>query len=171
MPGFKKIERGAFPLNPFTAFSEDWALLAAGTEGGGFNAMTASWGGFGHVWGVDAAFVFVRPSRYTHGFFEKNGAFTVTFLKEGRREALNVMGTRSGRDGDKARAAGLTPVFLEGAPTFAEARLVAVCKKLYSQDFAPDRLPPEVASKCYPHGDIHRQYIGQVLSVYANEGE
>ena len=61
--------------NVFTLVSKDWMLitasLAPGEEGRGvgdrpggadWNTMTASWGGFGHLWNRDVAFVFVRPT-------------------------------------------------------------------------------------------------------------
>ena len=56
--------------NIFSLISKDWLLITAG-EPERYNAMTASWGGLGHVWNRDVAFVFVRPTRHTYQFMEQ----------------------------------------------------------------------------------------------------
>ena len=50
--------------------SDGWGLVTAGNEEK-FNTMTVSWGAFGEIWGKDAAFIFIRPQRYTYEFIEK----------------------------------------------------------------------------------------------------
>ena len=37
------------------------------------NTITASWGGFGVLWGKNVAFIFIRPQRYTKEFVENSG--------------------------------------------------------------------------------------------------
>lgn len=43
-------------LNPFTKISSEWMLIAAGGKEK-TNAMTASWGGLGVLWGKNVAFI------------------------------------------------------------------------------------------------------------------
>lgn len=148
-------------VNPFTRFRKDWALLTAGTEDH-FNSMTIGWGSFGTVWNKNVLTVYVRPDRYTWQFMKENEYFTVSFYPESCREALTVMGRLSGRDGDKAAAAGLTPRFLDEGVTFAEAEETFVCKKIYMAPMVYEDVPPE-AQRIYQNGvQPHWIIMGEV---------
>ena len=122
-----------FHANSFDIFDKQWALLTAGTELR-FNTMTISWGSLGTLWGKPIVTVYVKPIRYTHDFMEQNDYFTVSFYEKDYRRALEVLGTLSGRDGDKVAKAGLTPKALEHGMTFQEAKVTLLCKKIYRQD-------------------------------------
>lgn len=111
-----------------------------GGEAGKFNTMTASWGGVGVLWNTNVTFSFVRPSRYTYTFMEQEKYYTLSFFGADCRRALQFCGSKSGRDVDKVAETGLTPVFDAPAPYFAEAELVLVCRKLYTQDLDTERL-------------------------------
>jgi flavin reductase (DIM6/NTAB) family NADH-FMN oxidoreductase RutF len=51
------------------------------------------------------------------------------------------------------------------APSFAEAKLIFECRKMYWQDIDPSHfLLPEIDGN-YPHKDYHRAYFGEVLAV------
>lgn len=164
----ESIDIKALTLNPFEKLNQQWALLAAG-EPGNFNMMTVSWGALGVIWQKPACTVYVRESRYTKEFIDKNGYFTLTFLKDGSRDALNLLGSKSGRDIDKMNGSGLTPVFIDGCPTFAEAELVLVCRKLYRVEIPLENLnDPAVVKANYPTGDPHTQYIGEIVAAYQN---
>ena len=103
------------------AFSKDWALVTAGNTGS-FNTMTVSWGGIGYLWDRPVVYLFIRPERYTHDFIERENFLTVSFYDEKYRRALQICGTKSGRDMDKVAEAGLTPVATEkGSVTFSQA--------------------------------------------------
>ena len=78
--------------------------------------MTASWGGLGVLWNANVSFAFVRPSRYTFEFLEREKYYTLSFLGLSQRRALQICGSKSGRDTDKVAEAGLTPVFDAPAP-------------------------------------------------------
>ncbi len=150
--------------NPFALIARDWMLITAGPPDN-CNTMTASWGCVGHIWGKDVCWCVVRPVRYTFEFMERNDAFTLSWFGDERREALNLLGTRSGRDGDKITEAGLTriPGPVEGTTTFAEARLVIACRKLYWHDLDPSHfLDPSIEAH-YPSKDYHRMYFGEIL--------
>ena len=149
-------------VNPFTKFEKDWALLTAGTRDS-YNSMTIGWGSLGTVWNKDVLTVYVRPDRYTWQFLKENDTFTVSFYPESCRKALTVMGTLSGRDGNKVAAAGLTPAFLADGVTFAEATETFVCRKIYMAPMAYEDVPP-VAQKIYQNGiQPHWIIMGEVV--------
>ena len=148
-------------IDPFTKFEKDWALLTAGTEDH-FNSMTIGWGALGTVWNKDVLPVYVRPDRYTWRFLKDSDTFTVSFFPERCRQALTIMGTLSGRDGDKVAAAGLTPRFLPQGITFEEAAETFVCRKIYMAPMAYEDVPP-VAQRIYQNGvQPHWIIMGEV---------
>ena len=149
-------------IDPFTIFEKDWALLTAGTKEH-FNSMTIGWGSLGTVWNKDVLTVYVRPDRFTWQFLKDSDWFTVSFYPESCREALTVMGRMSGRDGNKAAAAGLTPRFLPQGITFQEANETFVCQKIYMAPMAYEDVPP-VAQRIYQNGvQPHWIIMGEVM--------
>ena len=99
--GFKKFNvREDFTENGFQWF-HDAELLAAGDKEKS-NAMTIGWGGIGTLWGRTALTVYVAEKRYTKEFMDKAEYFTVMAFDVKDSKVLNYMGTKSGRDGDKA---------------------------------------------------------------------
>lgn len=156
-------------LDIFRALGERWMLLAAGTAAPGkFNMMTVSWGALGVLWDKPIAIVFVRPTRHTHKFMEESDSFTLSAFPAQFGDALLLCGTKSGRDVDKAREAGLTPVASTrvAAPSFDEAELVLECRKLYFSDINPANFATREIGKHYPKRDYHRCYIGEVVAVH-----
>ena len=98
-----------FETNIFDQFNKKWALVSAG-DIENHNAMTISWGEMGTLWSIPVITVYVKPCRYTYEFMESNDYFTVSFYDEKYREALNIMGTLSGKNTDKEKQANLIPV-------------------------------------------------------------
>ena len=163
---FKEIEPDDISENAFTLIAEDWFLLTAGDTSGGYNTMTASWGGLGQLWHKRVAFVFVRPQRYTREFMENNDLFTMSFFGSDYRETLKYCGSHSGRDTDKAEITGLTPFEpSSGTIAFQEARLILVCRKLYYQDIKPEQFLDDSIEELYPEKGYHRMYIGAIEKV------
>lgn len=156
-----------FNVNILEAFNRDWALLTAG-EKDGFNTMTISWGGLGTLWGKPVATVYVKPIRYTHQFMENSNYFTVSFYKNEYRTALALLGSRSGRDGDKVSEAGLTPMPLTNGITFKEATVTLLCRKIYRQDMDTTAMPNEVIQDYYTKETAHTMYIGEVIEIVEN---
>ncbi|MBX9188597.1 flavin reductase family protein [Bacteroides sp. K03] len=156
--------------NAVQLFDKDWMALAVGKEDD-MNTMTISWGGMGELWERPVVTVYVSTSRHTHSFMERNGYFTVTAFPEKHRSALRYIGTHSGRDGDKLKAAGLTPKYTEfGNPIFKEANLAIECKIIYSVPFDPERIDKEVG-RIYDNGmSIHTMYIGEIVNVWKKSG-
>ena len=82
-----------FDTDIFAQFDKKWALLTAGDKEK-FNTMTISWGGLGTLWGKPVATVYVRKSRYTHEFMDREDYFTVSFYPESCRRTLGVLGSK-----------------------------------------------------------------------------
>ncbi len=165
MSAFREIRPEDIQDNPFRLIGSDWMLVTAGTIES-FNTMTASWGGMGHLWDKNVCFCFVRPTRYTWEFLEKNEVFTLSFFDEKYRRVLEYCGSHSGRHVNKIAKTGLTP--LKGSTDdvfFAEARLVIECRKLYFADINPSAFLAQTLTDIYPEKDYHRMYIGEIVKA------
>ncbi len=166
---FKEIDIKDLSFSPFEKIGKQWMLITAGNEES-FNTMTASWGGLGVMWNKNVAFTFIRPSRYTYEFCEREEYFTLTFFPEEYRKALSFCGTKSGRDFDKCKETGLTPVFSAEAPYFEQAELVLVCKKLYAQDMDKASVCDDFVNTHYGEDEpMHRMYVGEIVKAYVKE--
>ncbi len=153
-----------FTTDILSVFDKKWALLTAGTQES-FNTMTISWGGLGTIWNKPVATVYVRTSRYTHDFMDANEYFTVSFYPESCKQVLGVLGAKSGRDMDKMKDSGLTPVKAGESMSFAEAEVTLVCKKLFRQQLEVGNMPPEVARAMYEGQAPHDMYIGEIVEI------
>ncbi|MHC1702677.1 MAG: flavin reductase [Tenuifilaceae bacterium] len=154
--------------NLFDLLDKQWMLITAGSTDS-YNTMTASWGGFGILWNKPIAIIFIRPHRFTYKFVEDSLTFNLSFFTEKYRPALQFMGSKSGRDYDKAKETGLTPIISpNNSITFNEARLNIDCKKLYFGDLDPNNfIDPSLIKKNYPANDFHRFYFGEILGCYS----
>lgn len=148
---------------------KDWMLVAA-SDGQKVNAMTASWGGIGVMWGKNVAFLVIRPQRYTKELIDKSGHISLSFYGEEYRKMLNYMGTVSGREEDKIQKSGLHTVFDGETPYFEEARMVLITKKLFEQPYTPESFcEKELIEKWYPAKDYHTMYICEIEKVLVQE--
>jgi flavin reductase (DIM6/NTAB) family NADH-FMN oxidoreductase RutF len=166
--GFKKFNvREDFTENGFQWF-HDAELLATG-EKGKSNAMTIGWGGIGTLWGRTALTVYVAEKRYTKEFMDKAEYFTVMAFDVKDSKVLNYMGTKSGRDGDKAQALGLhTAYTANGTPYYTEATMVIECKIMYAAPFDPQYFKSDAPKQMYAYfpAGIHSMYIGEVVNAW-----
>lgn len=152
-------------INPFTKFDKQWALVSAGDKTKS-NTMTISWGGLGTIWHKSVVYVFVRNSRYTKEFMDKFDNFSVAFFDESFRNSLALCGKVSGRDCNKWKEAGLTPVEINGTVYPKEAKEVLICKKLSAVKLSKDTFTdPSIDTDNYKDKDYHTMYIGEVISV------
>ena len=169
----------------FELFDRQWAIVTAGTMEH-FNSCTLSWGSLGNIWGRDGktcptVTVYVHPARYTSEFLRESEYFTVSFYPESCRQAVGYMGSHSGRDGNKAKAAGLTPIAMGQSVSYEEAKLTFLCRKLYQHQFSKEDLAPEIqayyasAPKVFPDFEggwqPHIVFVGEIIDCRDKEGE
>ena len=164
----KEINIEELKFNPFAKIGKEWFLITAGNRDS-FNTMTASWGFMGVMWGRNCIQAVVRPTRHTYKFLTENDNFTVSFFSEKYRDALSYCGSHSGRDVDKIKETGLTPVFDEKFVYFEEADLVICCNKLYTGEMNSGGLTLELNTKFNSSDPIHCQFIGSVDTAYVKE--
>lgn len=165
---FKKfsVEKD-FTENGFSWYRH--ALLVAAGNAQKSNAMTIGWGGIGTLWGRTAVTVYVAERRYTKQFMDSSRYFTVMAFAERKGEVMRYMGTKSGRDGDKAKALGLhTAYTANGAPYYVEADMVIECRTMYAAPFDPTCFKDEVPRRMYANfpAGFHTMYIGEVVSAW-----
>ena len=167
---FKKADISSLSFNPFAKIGKEWMLLTAGSKES-FNTMTASWGQLGVLWSRNVFTCYIRPNRYTFEFVEKDEYFTASFFGEEYRNALSFCGSHSGRDCDKVKETGLTPVELGGSMAFDEADMVFVCRKLYTYDMKESGFVTDdgIAEQNYASAPYHKAYIAEIVGVYVKE--
>ncbi len=166
----KEINIKELTDNVVKLIGEDWSLITAG-DLSSFNTMTASWGGIGFLWNRPVAYIFIRPERYTHSFVEKNTHFTLSFFDEKYRNALNICGSKSGRDTDKVAEAGLDiQSTAKGNIYFSQARVVLECRKFYSVEIKDGEfVEKQSVEKWYKKEGIHTMYIGEIEHCYVGD--
>ncbi len=166
--GFKKFDvRQDFTENGFQWF-HDAELLAAGSKDKS-NAMTIGWGGIGTLWGRTALTVYVAEKRYTKEFMDDAQFFTVMAFDVKDSKVLNYMGSKSGRDGDKAAALGLHTAYTpNGTPYYTEAEMVIECRIMYAAPFDPQYFKSDAPKRMYDNfpAGIHSMYIGEVVNAW-----
>ncbi len=136
------------------------------------NAMTIGWGSVGIYWGRPIFVVPVRRSRYTFECLEKTGDFTVNVLPRKLHELAAFCGTVSGRDHDKLAEANLTaaPSPHVKSPGLEECVLTYECRVVHKNEVQSEELVRELRRECYPKGDYHTLYFGEILGVAADPG-
>lgn len=155
------------------SLSSGGALLVSLDDNERPNAMTIGWAQLGIIWGKWICTVLVRPSRYTYGCCNATGDFTVNVPYPEQAEQVMFCGTESGRDYDKFAECGFTaapPLCGEiASPYIAECGLAYECRIVLFNEVIPANLAAEVAEGCYPNGDYHRIYFGEVLAAHADD--
>lgn len=141
---------------------------------GEVNTMTVSWGTLGIEWSKPIFTVFVRQSRHTKTLLDKNPEFTVNIpVGAVDKKILGVCGSKSGRDMDKFKELGLTPVPGEtvSVPAIAQLPLTLECRVIYKQDQDLSALNAEDRHHCYKPGtgeenNFHTAYYGEITAAY-----
>jgi flavin reductase (DIM6/NTAB) family NADH-FMN oxidoreductase RutF len=144
-----KKSLGAKTLLPLTPV----VLVGTYDDQGKPNLMAAAWCGV--VCSKPPCLsVSLRKATYTYRFIEKNQAYTIVPACSSFAEQADYMGMSSGRDADKFKVAGITPV--EGdevkAPYVDEWPLAIECKLVKQVDLG-----------------LHTMFVGEVMDVKAEE--
>ncbi|MDK2799486.1 MAG: hypothetical protein PWP27_873 [Clostridiales bacterium] len=140
-------------------------------KGEKLNTMTIGWGFIGYMWRKPIFIVPVRKSRFTYGLIEKSDEFTVSIPFDGLKKELALCGSKSGRDIDKFKAFGLTPVDgkIVNTPVINECDLHYECKIVFKQEMDPVNLDTAYDKSCYANKDYHTLYFGEIVACYLKE--
>ncbi len=155
-----------------TSVEDGLALVTAG-ERGHWNTMTIGWGSAGTLWSTPTVTTYVHPNRHTHQFLLDSDWFTVQLFGPEHKRDCAILGSRSGRDGDKVALTSLTPKPLEHGVTFEEARLTIVCHKIYEQPIELARVPAEVMDRIGAslyQRQAHTAFVGEIVDVLSDTG-
>lgn len=167
LAGYKQITPDKIPGNVFKMLSSnDWMLITVGNKDK-FNMMTAKYGAFGHLFDKPIAMCFIHPTRYTYQFMEDNDTYTFSFYPEAYRSVLEYCGTVSGKDTDKIKNSGLTPITTpNGNQAFSEAWLIIECRKLVGQSLTPDAICDKDLKKEWNTQQLFKMYMGEITNVW-----
>ncbi len=129
------------------------AVIGSYDKAGKPNMMTAAWIGICNSNPLSIA-VSMRPATYSHGNVTESKSFTVNIPSSELVKYVDYVGRFSGKDVDKFKETGLTPVRGEfvNAPYIKEFPIVIECE----------------VTEFYDLGS-HRQFIGKVIDVKADE--
>ena len=169
--GREKVKDFSFIVETERLLKEGGLLLVSEGEDGKPNAMTIGWGLVGTMWREPFFVVAVRLSRHTYKLMEEADKFTVCLPSKGMAEALNVCGTKSGRDMDKFKELGLTAKkgHAVEAPYIGECPVHYECEVAFKTQVEKGELKEELESHVYASGDYHVLYYGHIKGVYAVE--
>ena len=141
-----------------------------GTAGSGtnYNTLTLGWGASGVLWQRAVAIVYIRENRFSYRFFEQSPVFVLSWYPpKYTKQVYKIFGGKSGRNTDKEKVSGFTPVETpDGGVTYLEADKVVVCRKLMRQPVPKEFVPKELQRHFNTDGYLHIQYTGEVLSVW-----
>ena len=164
---FQPIDLELVDKSPFQLIGKDWMLVTT-SKGDKVNTMTASWGGFGVMWGKDVVYIVIRESRFTKEYLDDSNTFSLTFFENPPRGELKYLGAVSGRDEDKIANARLEVDWDDGTAYIGDGNLVLICRKLSATPITDETiLDKSIIEKCYPDGDFHTLYFGEIIKVLA----
>lgn len=165
LPGYKQITPDRIPGNIVKLLSE-WMLITSGKPEK-LNVMTASWGGLGVLWEKPIATCFLNPTRYSVTTMDEGDTYTLSFYTEAYKEALTYCGSNSGRNTDKVKGSGLTPIKTpSGATAFSEAWMILECRKIVAQQLSPEAIIDKSLPANWSKDGYHKMYIGEILNVW-----
>lgn len=142
-------------------------LCTVADQAGRTNVLTLGWGLFGPSYhGHPICVIAITPLRYSWRFIEEVPEFVLAIPEEALAPAVDLCGTRSGREIDKFAAAHLTPVpsLHVRAPSILECPLNVECR-VYTRVAPPHMLlTPE--HRLRPVSEQHTIYFSEVLGIY-----
>ena len=104
-------------------------MVSCGNRETGYNIITIAWTG---TVCSDPAMccISIRPERFSHGIIKRTGEFVINLTTETLARATDWCGVKSGRDVDKFKEMGLTPVPAQkvAAPLIQESPLNIECR-------------------------------------------
>lgn len=171
MTNFKEIDIKDFNLNPFNEIGNNWALIVSESDGV-TDAMTASWGGVGVMWGRNVVYVFVRESRYTKLIIDKTKEFSLSFIDHKEYgKALGYLGKVSAHDDkNKLESTGLSVAYDNNIPYIDESYLALTCKIVTEIPKVENGINDDVVgSEWFDDKDPHSMYVAVIEKVLVRE--
>jgi flavin reductase (DIM6/NTAB) family NADH-FMN oxidoreductase RutF len=171
---FKEISAEEISDNVFTLVGKDFYVITAGKEDH-YNSMTGSGGGMGLLFKKPTTWCCLQTIRYTLELIEKEQTYTISYFPDEYKHQLILLGSKSGRDGDKMKEVDLTSVQTpSGDMAFKEARLIIECRlteittprttDFYSQE-AKDYI-----NEAYKEASDYRKYVfGEITQVWVKK--
>ena len=185
LKGFAQVEPKELERNVFAAIGDDWMEICAGDGATKkANAMTASWGGMGIMWGQPVAFIVVRgqEDRATRKILDEQPLFSLCFLGEEHAEAKGYLGRVHGWDDPtKIESAGLhtgwcgTELEYDAerrgdhahTPFIEESQTVLICEKMCAAELTQDCiLDPAVWEKWYSDITPHTLFVAKIHAAF-----
>ncbi|MGN1280978.1 MAG: flavin reductase family protein [Succinivibrio sp.] len=166
---FIKVNPDSFDYSAFSMIGSDWLQITAADESR-VNTMTASWGGLGVMFNKKAAFVFIRPQRYTKTIVDAESSITLQVLPKSMRDISAYFGRASGANEDKIGKSGVAVQKENGHVYFEQSEVVMFCKRLYSQDMLEECFSDSsIVDTWYKNKDFHAFYILEIKEIYVKK--
>ena len=165
----RKVSAFDITGNVFNMIFNGKAILTV-KKGDIINSMTISWGALGYLWKKPTATMYLRPQRYTcQLLMDGCDSYTLSFLGSKYEKEIEYIGRHSGRDVDKYKETGLTPVIDGDSAYIAEADTVIFCKKMYTSkvdiECAANYMKETLKNDMYPNNDNHYMIYGEITKV------
>lgn len=157
----------------FHTLKDEWFLITV-LDGEKVNMMTAAWGSVGIMWNKPIFNIVVRNTRYTYDLLKNATSFTCSFFSHKYKDELTYCGRHSGRDVDKAKETGLTPIEIDGNSSskvfsFEQAHTVFSCNIASVTPILGEHFVDPSIEKHYSHGDYHTMYTGFITKLMVKE--
>ena len=145
------------------------AFFTAGDEKEA-NTMRISWGSIGFMWKKPVFIAMIRESRYTSKFLELGKSFTISIpYGEDMNHALEICGSKSGRDINKEKEANIKFVKSNSvdAPIVDKCQKYYECKIVLKQAIDLDSFNKDMRETYYPENETNHHFIfGEIIKVY-----
>jgi flavin reductase (DIM6/NTAB) family NADH-FMN oxidoreductase RutF len=127
-------------------------LVSCGKFGGVQNIITVAWTG---VVCTEPAMcsIAIRPQRFSYGLIRRSGEFAVNLTTAAMARAVDWCGVKSGREFDKFRETGFTPLPAKfiGAPLIGESPVSLECRVKEMRELGS-----------------HHLFLAEILAVHAD---
>jgi flavin reductase (DIM6/NTAB) family NADH-FMN oxidoreductase RutF len=158
----------------FHTIKNDWFLITV-SDGQGVNMMTAAWGSLGIMWNKPIFNIVVRNTRHTYNLLEHATSFTCSFFPDEYKNELTYCGRHSGKDVDKVKETGLTPIEIDGHTlskvySFEQAHTLFCCNIASATPILPEHFIDSSIEKHYSNNDYHTMYTGYITRLMVKEG-
>lgn len=143
-------------------------LVSAADRAGNTNLFTVAWTGT-ICSDPPMVSISVRPERYSYHMIEETGEFVINLTTEALARATDYCGVKSGRDVDKWKETGLTPVdsVHVSAPAVAESPVNLECRVTQKIELGSHHMfLAEVLAVC-----IDDQYMDQAGRFHLNDAK